>query len=65
MPYDYNCDAELDGCEGGGDVPGLAGQFREGSWLDREFGGIMQSEGYELNDTITICPSCTHRILSE
>jgi hypothetical protein len=65
MGYDYTCDAQLDDvCEGGGDRPALAGQFRKATWLSEDFGGRMQDRGYELGDTITICPSCTENILA-
>jgi hypothetical protein len=65
MGYDYTCDAQIaDRCVGDGDVPGLAGQFREQSWLTGEFGGRMQDRGYELHDTITICPHCTFELLT-
>lgn len=66
MAYDYTCDAGVaDDCALAGDVPALAGQFREQPWLTQEFGGIMQNADYQLNDTITICPACTLRILTE
>lgn len=66
MGYDYECDAQIDGvCDIGGDVPGLAAQFREATWLNDKFGGLMQDRGYTLNDTITVCPSCTLEILTE
>mgnify|MGYP006296935651 CR=1 FL=1 len=63
MGYNYECDARIEEvCEGGGDVPALAGQFREATWLSDEFGGRMQDRGYDLHDTITLCPSCTLEI---
>ena len=65
MSYDYTCDAQLDDCEIGGDVPGLAGQFRETPWLDEPFGARMQERGYELSDTVTICPTCARQLLSD
>jgi len=65
MPYDYECDAQLDGCQRGGDVPAIAGQFREATWLTENFGGLMQDAGYELHQTITICPTCALQILTE
>ncbi|WP_135827313.1 hypothetical protein [Halorussus halobius] len=64
MGYDYTCDAQLDGCERGGDRPALAGQFRKSIWLTDDFGGRMQDKGYELGDTITICPSCVEELLA-
>lgn len=65
MPYNYECDAALEGCDHGGDVPAIAGQFREATWLTDAFGGRMQDAGYELHDTITICPSCAEEILTD
>lgn len=65
MGYDYSCDARLDGCDRQGDVPALAAQFRETTWLTEEFGARMQERGYELHDTITICPSCTEQLLTD
>lgn len=65
MSYDYTCDAQIKNvCERGGDVPAIAGQFREATWLTDTFGARMQDAGYELGDAITICPSCTLRILT-
>lgn len=65
MGYDYTCDAGVaPDCMGGGDVPALAGQFREQPWLTDDFGGLMQDHGYDLHDTITICPACTLKILT-
>jgi len=64
MGYDYHCDVRLDDvCEIGGDYPALAGQFRKATWLSEEFGGRMQEMGYELGDTVTICPSCAEEVL--
>jgi hypothetical protein len=66
MSYDYTCDVQIKGvCDRGGDVPALAAQFRESTWLTDEFGGRMQDKGYSLHDTITLCPSCTLEILAE
>lgn len=65
MGYDYTCDARIgDVCDRGGDVPAIAGQFREATWLTDEFGALMQDRGYDLHDTITICPSCALELLS-
>lgn len=65
MGYDYECDIRLEGvCEGGGDVPAIAGQFREATWLTDDFGALMQDAGYELHDAVTICPSCALELLT-
>lgn len=65
MGYDYTCDARLEGCDRGGDVPAIAGQFRESTWITTDFGALAQDAGHDLHDTITICPSCALQILSE
>lgn len=65
MAYNYECDARLDDCDRGGDVPAVAGQFREATWLTDDFGGLMQEADYDLHDTITICPSCALEIFTE
>lgn len=66
MGYDYSCDARVaDDCVRSGDVPAIAGQFREKPWLADDFGALMQEADYQLHDTITICPACTLRILTE
>lgn len=65
MSYDYTCDAGFEGCDRGGDVPAIAGQFREVTWLTDEFGGRMQDAGYELHDAVTICPSCALELLTD
>lgn len=65
MGYDYTCDVRLnDNCDLGGDRPAVAGQFRKQTWLTDDFGGRMQDMGYELGDTITICPSCAMELLA-
>ena len=66
MGYDYTCDAQLEGvCERGGNVPALAGQFREATWLTDDFGARMQDRGYDLHDTIAICPGCAFELLTD
>ncbi|MDL0127085.1 hypothetical protein [Halobacterium salinarum] len=64
MGYDYTCDANLvEDCRRHDDVPAIAGQFREAAWLTDDFGGLAQDLGYDLHDTITICPECALAIL--
>lgn len=66
MSYDYECDAQIKGvCERGGDVPAIAGQFREATWLTEDFGARMQDAGFELHDAVTICPGCAHELLTD
>lgn len=59
MPYDYTCDR----CDTEGTTPAIMGQFAEQVWMSTEFGGLMQDRGYELGDTVTLCPTCSREIL--
>jgi hypothetical protein len=61
MGYTYTCN----GCGDPGETPALMGQFNKGTWLDEEFGDRMQSKGYELGDTVTICPTCALDFLED
>ncbi|SEH60603.1 hypothetical protein SAMN05192561_11219 [Halopenitus malekzadehii] len=59
MGYDYTCDE----CGEPGEHPGLLGSFNKRTWTTTPFGERLQALGYELGDTITLCPECTHRLL--
>jgi len=59
MGYTYTCS----GCDSTGDTPALMGQFNKETWFDTPFGDRIQSKGYELGDTITLCPTCTYEFL--
>ena len=66
MSDNYECDIKIKGiCDRSGEVPALAGQFREATWITEDFGALMQDAGYELHDTVTICPSCAYELLTD
>lgn len=61
MGYTYTCN----GCGADGDTPALMGQFNKETWLNTTLGDRLQSRGYELGDTVTICPDCAIDVLED
>jgi len=61
MGYDYTCDK----CSHHGEDPGFLATFNKRTWTTTPFGEFMQAQGYELGDTITICPECVRKILTD
>lgn len=57
--------AECDDCGDTVDEPGLLGQFREDTWMGTDWGDRFAQLGYELGDTITLCPDCTYALLDD
>lgn len=57
--------AECDRCGDPVDEPGLLGQFREDTWMNTEWGDRYAELEYDLRDTITLCPECLYRILTD
>lgn len=59
MVYEYDCD----GCDESGQYPMLMGQFSERMFTSSPMGDQLKGIGYDLGDTITLCPSCTYEVL--
>jgi len=59
MGYDYTCDR----CEDEGEFPGFLATFNKRTWTTTPFGELMQSHGYELGYTVTLCPDCVEEVL--
>lgn len=60
MVYEYDCD----GCDTQGDYPMLMGQFSERVYTSTPRGDELNAMGYDLGDTITLCPDCTYDLLN-
>ena len=59
MGYEYDCDS----CGQEGDYPMLMGQFSERVFTSTPMGDNLKAMGYDLGETITLCPDCTYELL--
>lgn len=59
MGYEYDCDS----CDHSGEYPMLMGQFSERVYASHPMGDQLKALGYDLGDTITLCPQCTYELL--
>ncbi|GGO03554.1 hypothetical protein [Haloarcula pellucida] len=65
MTYHYECDGfcDHDGFRSG--RPALTAEFNEDWYDSTPHGDQLRQEGYEPGDLVTLCPDCTHELLTQ